>query len=557
MGLSAEAFIEPLLLMALILVASPACGRWMARVFEKGVWGEPLFLKIFGLSSVSAMSVRGYLMALGLFNLVGFLVLLLMLVGQQLLPLNPENLEGLPLSYAVNIAVSFVTNTNWQIYSGEEVLSPFVQMAGLSVQNFLSAGTSLCLMVLVARAIRSKSTLEIGNFWVDLLRSVVGILLPLSIVFAVVFSQQGMVQSFSEPKTVPTLEQQTQKIVVGPVASQVSIKMLGANGGGYFGANSAHPFENPTPLTNFLSLFAILLLPAGCIFAFGRLSDQMRHARALFFCAFLLVTVSVVSIFWSQMRTNSAILDLSFGEGIETRFGLVSSSLWAALTTATSNGSANAALSSMSPLAGFFMLFNLVTGGAAFGGVGSGVVTLVFYSLLTVFIAGLMVGRTPEYLGKKLSASEVVYSCVSVLVPSLVILIFTSLACVLPGAVTAISQPGPHGLSELFYAFASTTGNNGSSFGGINSTNSWILWLTTIAMLAGRICMIVPSVMIAGLFAQQKNTPPSDGTFPTHGLVFGFLLLGLILVVGVLTFFPALILGPFVEDLLMNGGRLF
>jgi K+-transporting ATPase ATPase A chain len=518
---------------------------------------EKACFKMSGINPRHEMHWREYAFCVVLFNIFGLIVVLLLQIFQHKLPLNPQHLGPVSAFLALNTAVSFITNTNWQAYSGESTLSYFVQTIGLTVQNFVSASTGIAVMVALARGIERRKSNSIGNFWVDLVRSTLYILLPLSLILAVLLIGQGVIQNFSSYVTTKTIEGYNQVLPMGPAASQIAIKQLGTNGGGFFGVNSAHPFENPTPFSNFLQCLAILLIPSALVYSFGVLIKSKRHGYTLLAIMFLLFSISLGLSLWQEHQPNNALHGLPFLEGKENRLGITSSVLWGMATTSASNGSVNAMHDSFSPIAGGVAMFNMLLGEVVFGGVGSGVYGIVLFAILTVFIAGLMVGRTPEYLGKKIEARDVGLAVVGVLLPCATVLIFSSLSLVTKQGISALGNVGPHGLSEILYAFASTSNNNGSAFAGLNVTSTYYLLLTSIAMIVGRYGVIIPILALSGSLATKKVTPPSAGTFPTYGVMFAVLLVGVILIVGVLTFFPALMLGPFIEHILMASGHLF
>ncbi len=503
------------------------------------------------------MGWKEYAFSLLMFNGLGIIAVLVLQLLQHHLPLNPQGLPRVPVLLALNTAVSFATNTNWQAYSGESTLSYLVQMLGLTVQNFLSAATGIAVMAALSRGIARRKTHALGNFWVDVTRSTLYILLPLSLVLAIILSSQGVVQNFSHYLTVKTLEGFNQVLPLGPAASQIAIKQLGTNGGGFFGVNSAHPFENPTPLSNFLETLAILLIPSACAYAFGLLAGSRKHGVSLLAAMFAVFILCLGFALRSELKTDPALDNLPFLEGKETRLGIMPSALWAVATTSASNGSVNAMHSSLSPFAGGITMFNMMMGEVIFGGVGTGVYTMVLFAVLTVFIAGLMVGRTPEYLGKKIESREIVYAVIGVLLPGLFILVFASISSVIPAGLASLSNKGPHGLSEILYAFTSAGQNNGSAFAGLNANTAYYNILTAAAMLIGRYAVIIPVMALAGSLAGKKYTPPSTGTFPTHGVLFVILLIGVVIIIGALTFFPALSLGPILEHFLMRQGRRF
>ncbi len=542
------------LYLALLIALTPPLGAYMAGVFsgrfkalapvERGV------CILAGVDPAKGMSWRTYAAALLAFNALGFGVVLVLQLTQAWLPLNPQNLPNVGFWSAFNTAASFMTNTNWQGYAGETTLSYFTQMVGLSVQNFVSAATGVAVAVALARGLAGRSTHDIGNFWVDLTRSTLYILLPLSLILAVALVSEGVVQSFGAYVTVHTLSGGEQVVPLGPAASQIAIKMLGTNGGGFFNANSAHPFENPTPLTNFLEALSILLIPAALTDTFGRLVGNVRQGWSLFAAMTVLFVGGLAFALWSQ---------LSFGtlEGQELRFGPVSSVLWAVATTAASNGSVNAMHSSLTPLTGLVALVNMQLGEVIFGGVGAGLYGMLMHVLVTVFVAGLMVGRTPEYLGKKIESLEVRLAMAAILIPNAVILVLAPLAVVSGPGLASLSSQGPHGLSEILYAFSSAANNNGSAFAGLNANTDFYNVALGVAMLVGRFAVIVPALGIAGSLAAKRITPPSAGTFPTDRPLFVALLIAVVLIVGALTFLPALSLGPIVEHFLMVQGAGF
>lgn len=550
-----------LALFFLILGASiPCLGNFMLWVFQ----GQKNFLTpvlgpvekwIYRLGKVSQqqeMTWREYAKTLLVFNFLGFLVLLLLLLFQGYLPMNPEHKPGVTCWLALNTAISFMTNTNWQAYSGEQVLSYGTQMWGLTVQNFLSAAAGMCVAIALIRGIVRRQSAYIGNFWVDLTRSVLYILLPLSILYSVALMSEGVIQNFSAYVHATTLEGAEQVIPMGPVASQVAIKQLGTNGGGFFGVNSAHPYENPTPLSNLLQTLAILLIPAAFVYTFGRMVNAQRQGWALLAAMAILFVACLGFALWAESTGGRCLQGMVLLEGKEVRFGVVPSVLWGIATTAASNGSVNAMHSSFSPLAGLTAMLNMMFGEVVFGGVGAGLYGMLMVVILTVFVAGLMVGRTPEYLGKKIEAREIKMAALAVLAPSAVILVFSAFACVTePGLSSMLHRGSPHGLSEILYAFTSAANNNGSAFAGLNANTVFYNGLLGLAMLIGRFLVMIPALAIAGSLAAKKYIPPSVGTFATDNGVFVLLLIGMVVVIGALVFFPALALGPIVEHLLM------
>ncbi len=548
-----------------VAVATPLLGIWLARVFrgERHVltpvlgWCERLIYRSAGVNPAREMDWKTYTVALLAFNAVGLAVVFLLQVFQAVLPFNPAHLPNVTWHLALNAAVSFVTNTNWQSYAGEVTMSPLTQMLGFAVQNFVSAATGIAVMLALVRAFTAREAMEVGNFWVDLTRSTVYVLLPLSIVFAIVLTGQGVVQTFTTATPATTLDGSSQVLPLGPAASQIAIKQLGTNGGGFFNANSAHPFENPTPFSNALEMLAILLLPAALVYAYGKMTGNTRHGWTLWGSMMAMFIVFLGVSLWAEYHGNSFLHLVASMEGKEVRFGVTNSVLWSVATTAASNGSVNAMHDSLVPLAGMICLLQMMIGEVVFGGVGAGMYGMLVFVILTVFIAGLMVGRTPEYLGKKIEAYEVKMAAIAVLAPSAGILLFTALAAAIPAGLAGTSNAGPHGFSQILYAFTSGAGNNGSAFAGLNATTPFYNLTLALDMIIGRYGVIVPMLAIAGSMAQKKITPASAGTFPTDSPLFALLLIAVIMIVAALTFFPALALGPIIEHLLMAAGRGF
>jgi K+-transporting ATPase ATPase A chain len=540
-------------------------GKYMAKVFigEKHFmkpvfgWLEKSVYRVSGIKSEEEMNWKTYMYGVLLFNLFGFMLLFLLQILQAYLPLNTEKLPNVSWHLAFNTAMSFTTNTNWQSYSGENTMSYLVQMLGLTVQNFVSAATGIAVVLAMIRGLTRKTTDALGNFWVDMTRSVLYVLLPLAIILTMALVGQGAVQTLSHYVKATTLQGTEQMIPLGPAASQIAIKELGTNGGGFFNSNSSHPFENPTPFSNFLELFAIIIISAGLVFTFGYYMKSKRQARAIFITMFILFAVGLAISLWAEYGHNNVLSVSGAMEGKETRFGVMNSVLWSVTTTVTSNGSVNAMHDSLSPLSGMVSMFNIMIGEIIFGGVGSGLYGMIIFIILTVFIAGLMVGRTPEYLGKKVEAFEIKMAILAVLAPSIVIKLFSAIACSVPVGLSSLNNTGPHGLSEIFYAFSSAAGNNGSAFAGLNANTVFYNLMMGFGMLIGRFGVIVPVMAIAGSMATKKITPVSLGTFRTDNWLFVILLISVILIVGGLTFFPPLALGPIVEHLLMNLGVTF
>ena len=550
------------LYLALLIAVTPLLGGYMQRVFD----GErtplspvlrPVEGIIYRLSGVRPEEEQGwksYLAALLAFNIFGFLLLFTLLLLQGVLPLNPEGRPGVEPWLAFNAATSFMTNTNWQSYAGETTMSQLTQMLGLGVQNFVSAATGMAVVIALTRGLARRSAATLGNFWADLVRATLYILLPLALILAVILVSQGVVQNFDPNVTVTTLAGETQALPQGPAASQIAIKQLGSNGGGFFNANSAHPYENPTPLSNFLQMFALLAIAAALTNTFGRMVGSPRQGWAIFAAMFTLMVVLLGVMLLAETSGNPVLGVAGAMEGKETRFGVANSVLWAGATTSASNGSVNAMHSSLSPLAGGVALLNMLLGEVIFGGVGAGLYGMLVFVILTVFIAGLMVGRTPEYLGKKIEAREVQMATLAILLPAASILLLTALAVGVEAGLSSRLSAGPHGFSEILYAYTSATANNGSAFAGLNANTPFYNITLGLALWIGRFGVIIPVMAIAGSMVGKKVAPPSVGTFPTDQPLFTGMLVGVIVIVGALTFFPALSLGPIVEHLVMQGG---
>jgi potassium-transporting ATPase potassium-binding subunit len=557
--------IQLILFIILLFTLAPLLGKFMAKVFMgenhsmKPVFGwlEKLVYKIAGIDSREEMNWKTYTFGLLLFNFFGLVFLFLLQMLQGYLPLNTEKLPDVSWHLSFNTAVSFVTNTNWQSYSGENTLSYLVQMLGLTVQNFVSAATGIAVVIALFRGLTRKTTENLGNFWVDMTRCVTYILMPMAIILTILLVGQGVIQTFSHYANVTTLQGTQQVIALGPAASQIAIKQLGTNGGGFFNANSAHPFENPTPFSNFLELFSIIIISAGLVFTYGHYMKNKRQAWAIFITMFILFAMGLTISLWAEYSHNNVLNVSGNMEGKETRFGVMNSVLWSVTTTVTSNGSVNSMHDSLSPLSGLIAMFNLMLGEVIFGGVGSGLYGMIIFIILTVFIAGLMVGRTPEYLGKKVEAFEVKMAILAILAPSIVIKLFSAIACSVGPGLAGLNNAGPHGLSEILYAFSSAAGNNGSAFAGLTANTVFYNVMLGLGMLIGRFGVIVPAMAIAGSMARKKITPESAGTFKTDNWLFVLLLISVILIVGGLTFFPPLALGPIVEHFLMNLGVTF
>ncbi|MDD2798193.1 MAG: potassium-transporting ATPase subunit KdpA [Bacteroidales bacterium] len=557
-------FIQIALYLLLLVALVPLLGGYMARVFEgESFFGKPGFTaleksiyRVARINNKVPMNWKEYTFSVMVFNAMGILFLFLIQVFQNDLPMNLEGLSGVSIPLAFNTAVSFVTNTNWQSYSGEITLSPLVQTLGLTVQNFVSAATGMAVLLVLIRGIRNKTTQEVGNFWEDLTRSVVYILLPLSLVFALFLVTQGVVQTFLPNLPIATLEGVHQVIPRGMIASQEAIKQLGTNGGGYFGINSCHPFENPTPLSNFAEMLAILLIPASLTYTFGKMTGNLRQGWVLFAAMFVMFVTGLAIMLYAEYSVN-AFGATSLMEGKEMRFGITNSILWSSATTCASNGSVNAMISSLSPLSGMVSMLNMMLGEIIFGGVGAGLYGMLVFVILTVFISGLMVGRTPEFMGKKIEAFEIKMAIIAVLAPNFVILVFSAITVMYPPALTSLGNTGAHGFSEILYAFSSAAGNNGSAFAGLNANTDFFNWMLGTGILIGRFGVILPVLAISGSLSVKKKTPPSSGTLSTDNGLFVFLLIAVVITVGALTFFPALSLGPIIEHLQMLTGKTF
>ncbi|KPB77791.1 potassium-transporting ATPase subunit KdpA [Pseudomonas cannabina] len=548
--------------LVLLLAPAPWLGRFFYRVMEgERTWLSPVLgpveracYRISGIDPKTEQSWKQYAWALLAFNLAGFVVLFAMLMLQGVLPLNPQQLPGMEWSLAFNTAMSFVTNTNWQAYSGEASLSYLSQMVGLTVQNFVSAATGLAVLVALCRGISRRSSHSLGNFWADMTRATLYALLPISIVLAVFLVWQGVPQNFAHYIDALTLQGADQSLPMGPAASQISIKQLGTNGGGFFGVNSAHPFENPTAWSNLFELVSILLIPAALVFTFGHYVKDMRQSRAILGCMLALLLIGGAVSLWAEYQPNPALNIAGVEqtaplEGKETRFGITGTVLWSVATTAASNGSVNGMHDSLNPLTGMVALVNMMVGEVIFGGVGVGLNGMLLNVLIAVFLAGLMIGRTPEYLGKKLQAQEVRLLVATLLVMPVGVLVLGAIAASLPGPAGAISNPGPHGFSQLLYAYTSATANNGSAFGGFSANTVFHNLMLSLAIFIGRFGYILPVLALAGSLAMKKTAPQGQNSFPTHGLLFVTLLTVTILLVGGLTFLPTLALGPIAEHL--------
>jgi K+-transporting ATPase ATPase A chain len=545
-------------------------GEFMAKVFSgkhtflKRIVGpvERLLYRLFGVNERDEMSWKTYAFSLVVFNVIGIAILFILQLIQGMLPFNPQKLGGVRWDTALNAAVSFVTNTNWQSYSGEQTMSYFTQMAGLTVQNFLSAAVGLASVVALIRGFVRKTADTIGNFWVDLTRSVLYVLLPLAIIWALVLSSQGVVQTLSPSIHARTLEGKEQTIAVGPVASQVAIKQLGTNGGGFFNANSSHPFENPTPLTDFMEVFGLMLIPASLPFALGAMLNKRKQGWAIYASMMILFLMGLTVTLWAELQGSPILEKIGILHGVnmegkEVRFGVIHSILFAQSTTAVASGAVNSMHDSLMPLSGLVLIFNMAIGEVIFGGIGVGLIGMIIYAILTMFLAGLMIGRTPEFIGKKLEPYEMIMSVIAILSPAIIMLLLASIAISTRVGLSSLNNAGPHGLSEILYAYASTSNNNGSAFAGLNENTLFYNLTTSFAMVVGRCSAILPALAIAGSLAKKQIVPVSAGTFPTTSMLFVIMLVVIVIIVGALTFFPALTLGPLLEHLLIQIGKTF
>ncbi len=598
--MTANGYVQLILFVVVLLGLAKPLGSYMARVYD----GPPMFLdrvlgpverliyRVCGVDPNEGMTWRTYAVAMMLFNLVGLLFVYALQRLQGVLPLNPQGFGAVTPDSSFNTAVSFATNTNWQGYGGESTMSYLTQMLGLNVQNFVSAAAGMATLLPLVRGLRQATNKFIGNFWVDLTRTTLYILLPLSILWALVQVSQGVVQSFGAYKTVALVQATSysnplkdadgnaivdehgqpktetvalteQTLPMGPVASQVAIKQLGTNGGGFFNVNSAHPYENPTPLSNFLEMLGILVLSAALCYTFGKMVGDTRQGWAILAAMTLIFVILLGVCVWSEQRGTPQLARLGADltassqqaggnmEGKDVRFGIVNSALWATATTAASNGSVNAMHDSFTPLGGLVPIFMMQLGEVIYGGVGSGLYGMLIFAIVAVFVAGLMVGRTPEYLGKKIEVYEMKMASLVILIPPVVVLVFTALAVMLPAGLAGRANTGVHGFSEILYAFSSMGNNNGSAFAGLSANTPYYNFTGGLAMLFARYWLAIPTLAIAGSLAQKKTVPVSPGTLPTHTPLFVVMLIGVVIIVGALTFIPALALGPIVEHLMM------
>jgi len=580
--MSSTTLAQFLLFLGLLLVLAKPLGEYLGRVLEREATPLDRILlplerglyRLGGISPVEHMDWKQYALAVMVFNVLGVAAVFALQRLQGALPWNPQHFPGVPTGLAFNTAISFVTNTNWQAYGGETSLSHCTQMVGLTVQNFLSAATAMGVMAALARGMRRRKSANLGNFWVDVIRGTLYVLLPLAALFALFLVSQGVVQTLGPNPVARLLAPVTgadgkavldQALAVGPAASQTAIKMLGTNGGGFFNANAAHPFENPTPLSNFAQILAMLLIPAAFCITFGKLVRDRRQGWALLAAMTVIFVLALSACQWAESQGNRALRSLpvtqalsqtpgseaSGGnlEGKEVRFGIAGSTLFATATTSASCGAVNAAHDSFTPLGGLVPLWLMELGEVVYGGVGSGLYGMLVFALIAVFVSGLMVGRTPEYLGKKIEAFEMKMASLVILVPAALVLVGTAAAVLTPSAAAAVSNPGPHGFSQILYAFSSTANNNGSAFGGLSANLPFYNWVTGLVMFVGRFGVILPVLAIAGSLGAKKRTPPGLGTLPTHTPLFVAMLVAVVLLVGALTFLPALALGPIAEQL--------
>lgn len=583
--MSSQGWFQIAVYLLAVLALTKPMGAYMAHVFTRErTFFDPIAMpveralyKLTGVDESREMRWTEYAVCMLLFSAVSMLLLYLLQRVQNILPFNPQHMGSVASDLAFNTAASFTTNTNWQAYSGESTMSYFTQMAGLAYHNFISAAAGIALAIAFIRGIAHHEHDGIGNFWVDTTRAVLWILLPISFIFALVLVSQGVVQNLRPYDHVRLIEPQklpdgrvvdTQVIAQGPVASQEAIKMVGTNGGGFFNANSAHPFENPTPLTNFLEILAIFVIPAGLTYTLGRMTGHSKHGWAVWSAMAALFLAGVFTTYWAESQPNPLLhgVDQHVSitqpggnmEGKEVRFGIANSALFATITTDASCGAVNSMHDSFMPLGGLVPLTNILLGEVIFGGVGAGLYGILIFVVLTVFIAGLMVGRTPEYLGKKIEAYDVKMAMLAILILPLTILVLTAISVVSSSfGTSALNNTGPHGLTEILYAFASAAGNNGSAFAGLNANTAWYNTTIGVATLVGRFLVIIPMLAISGNLARKKLVPASPGTFPVTTPTFSILLVAVIVIVGALTFFPVLSLGPVLEHLLMAAGKTF
>ena len=558
-------WIQILIFIGALFITVPLLGSYMALVFEGKPtflhpvleWLETLTYRVSGINPADKMHWKTYVNSILLFSLWGFLTVFLLQIFQAYLPLNPQNFGNVPVTTAFNAASSFATNTGWESYAPETSYSYTLQILGVTVQYFLSAATGLSVAVAFIRGITNRNLESLGNFWQDMVRSVVYILLPLSLALALFLTTQGVVQTLLPYIEMETLEGGKQTLPLGPAASQIAIKQLGSNCGGFFKANSAHPIENPNGLTNFIEMLAILAIPAATTYMYGTMVKSRKHGWILFFVMFSLWCVSLGVSLYSEYLPNPVLGEYPVLEGKEVRFGISSSILWTISSTASSNGSTNAVLTSLSPLAGGCALFNMMLGEVIFGGIGTGLCSMLMFVLLTVFLSGLIVGRTPEYIGKKIEKREMQWIIIAIVIPGVMILAASGVSCILPAGLKGITSHGPHGLTSVIYAFSSAAGNNGSKFTALIVTSNYYNLLIGVIMIIGRIAILIPSIAVAGYLSQKEISVYSSGTYSTATIAFAILLTGVILIFGILTFFPAISLGPLIEHFFMLHGKSY
>ena len=558
-----------MLFLLILTIAAIPIGKYMSKVLTgKKTFMTPVIqplekfiYRICSIDENQEMTWKRYAYALLIFNIIGITFLFVLQLIQNFLPLNPAQMSSVRWDTAINTAISFATNTNWQSYAGESTMSYLTQMLGMTVQNFLSASVGIAALLALIRGFTRQKSTTIGNFWVDITRTALYILLPLAVIFALILASQGVVQTVGPYVTAHTLEGVNQTIALGPVASQEAIKMLGSNGGGYFNANSAHPFENPNGLTNILETFAILLFPISIVFAFGYIIRNFRQGLAIFAAMMILLVGGLGVAYYAESQSNPIIqkLGVSGGnmEGKELTFGVAESVLWGTTTTDVSNGGVNSMHDSTMPLTGLVYMFNLGIGEVIFGGLGVGLIGMLFYVILTMFIAGLMIGRTPEFLGKKLGPYEMVMATLALIVPAGLILVFAAIAISLPQGLAGLNNPSAHGLSEILYAYASAFANNGSAFAGLSANTVFYNLTLGLAMFIGRFIVIIPAIAIAGSLAAKGRVPTDASTFPSTNALFVLMLVSVVVIVGALTFFPVFSLGPILEHLFLQGGLTF
>lgn len=566
MTMSTNELIQLSIFVISLMLLTPILGSYMAAIYDTDehwvkkplIWCEKLIYKFSGVDLKQSYTWQVYGLQVLIFNVLGFFTLFLLQLFQANLILNPNNLANVPWELAFNTAASFMTNTNWQSYAGETTMSYLTDILGLTVQNFLSAATGMAVLLVLIRGIRNQLKTNLGNFWVDLTRSVLYILLPLSVILAIFLVSQGVIQNLSPNKTVQVLDStvinSVQTIPMGPAASQIAIKQLGTNGGGFFNTNSAHPFENPSPLSNFAEMLALLLLPSAMVYMSGIMLKSRKQGLMILLAMFTIFLLSLAGALWSEY---ASINFFNIMEGKEIRLGVVNSIIWSTATTVASNGSVNAMLSSLSPIAAGLACFNIMLGEVVFGGVGCGLYGMFMFIFMTVFLVGLMVGRTPEFMGKKIEAREMIFVMIAMLLPNFLILIGSALSLILPAGTSSMLSKGPHGFTEVLYAFSSAAGNNGSAFAGLNANTPYYNIMLGFTMIIARFGCMLPVLAIAGSLSNKKATPASSGTFPTDSLLFVVLLISVIIIVGGLTFLPTLVLGPIAEQLLMFKGKVF